>query len=497
MKVYKLGIFFCLLLTFRISLFSQTSTYDFPSFYPFVSADYYSSLPAELSCDDVFQLGLILSECPLDSLEGGECLDFFQKIKNEVTSSEFQNMNNEEKGKAVLKLLYRDYLKTYKYDQTKINVALTTGTYNCVSSAILYLAAAKAAGLDIRGQKTSEHAFCTVYINRKTPIDVETTNPYGFNPGSKEAIENEDRIKGYYVVPKKNYANRHEASDKTLCGLISANLASFYSKSNNYYDAIPHEALRYEIIKNENTNDSIEARNELDILAGNFMNLKSDSSETTLQKLYWLYDFIEYWGMTSYIQNVTDTMSYNFIVQCYNSRDISPALTLYSKFQTVVTAKNLSLEQELITNLELQLLTDKMESKDKIDFLYSLLIKTQNDNQSSVLPEDYLTIPEQNIYAALENAWAVYLNQFMKSKDFENGYLLAQTAVNQLPENSNIKQMRDAFYNNCIAVIHNNFAKSFNKKNYSEAKTIIEEGLKKFPNDKKLLSDLKTAEEMM
>ena len=118
----------------------------------------------ELSADEVFQLSLLFSECPLDSPEGEQCLKQFEQLKQKVTDEAFITQTPEELGRAVLKLLYQDVLTTYDFNQTRTDIALQTGVYNCVSSALLYMAVAKAAGLEVRGQKTSEHAFCTVYI---------------------------------------------------------------------------------------------------------------------------------------------------------------------------------------------------------------------------------------------------------------------------------------------------------------------------------------------
>ena len=102
---------------------------------------------AKLSADEVFKLSLLFSECPLESPEGQECLAIFEKIKAEVCSSEYMNLDQEARGRAILKLLYRDYLKSYRFNQTRTNVALKTGVYNCVSSEILYMAVAKAVGI--------------------------------------------------------------------------------------------------------------------------------------------------------------------------------------------------------------------------------------------------------------------------------------------------------------------------------------------------------------
>ena len=46
------------------------------------------------------------------------------------------------------------------------------------------------------------------------------------------------------------------------------------------------------------------------------------------------------------------------------------------------------------------------------------------------------------------------------------------------------------FYNNSIAIIHNNFARQANAGNFDEAEAILKEGLEKFPEDRALTKDL-------
>ena len=244
----------------QLSLFSQEQNISHPQIEPlFLFEDLNgpdNNQSASLTADQVFRLSLMFSECPLDSQQGQRCLGFFEDIKKKLAGPEYSSLEAADLGRAVLKLLYQDYLKTYDFNQTKTSLALETGVYNCVSSALLYMAAAKAAGLEVRGQKTSEHAFCTVYIpgakaGQYQKIDVETTNPYGFNPGSKEAVENEDKIQGYYIVPKKYYANRQEVSDRVFTGLIAGNLCAAYILQDEYDKALPLGAARYELVRLE------------------------------------------------------------------------------------------------------------------------------------------------------------------------------------------------------------------------------------------------------
>ena len=56
----------------------------------------------------------------------------------------------------------------------------------------------------------------------------------------------------------------------------------------------------------------------------------------------------------------------------------------------------------------------------------------------------------------LENAWLAYLNYYMDQQDYKSGYDKSEEALAQLPKSSKIKKMRQVFYSNTIAIIHNN-----------------------------------------
>ncbi|MFZ4617752.1 MAG: hypothetical protein ACOYM2_16345, partial [Rectinemataceae bacterium] len=74
--------------------------------------------------------------------------------------------------------------------------------FNCVSSANLYLLAMRRLGIACEGVQTPDHAFCVVRIAGKA-IDVETTNRYGFDPGTRrEFTDSFGKATGYsYVAP--------------------------------------------------------------------------------------------------------------------------------------------------------------------------------------------------------------------------------------------------------------------------------------------------------
>lgn len=479
---------------------TQADEINHPSFEPLFIADDFlqkkneAGRPSLYSADEVFEMALLFSECRRGSEVWNRCRKNFQKLKLEASSDEFMNLAEEERGKAVLKLLYRDYLKAYSLNQTKVDVALENGFYNCVSSAVLYMAVAKAAGLDVRGQRTSQHAFCSIYIpvaggkaGQLKKIDVETTNPYGFNPGTKEEIEHESQIKKYYVVPKKYYSNRSEVSDGVFTGLIAGNLTSDYIKTGDYHSALPLGAARWEAVKNEPAKSVATVRNEFDILAANYVNLLPESAAAYSSTLNWFSSFIDRWGNTAFLQKNLDTSFINLLVLCNQEKDFELARNGYEKYKNKVSASQITKADEIITDIIILTAVEGLTEQEKIE------------ETNRLLATEELAAPARQKRAQLhlESFWLEELNAMMNTRNFEAGYNTAALAAGQLPKSTKIKSMQNGFYNNLIATIHNNFAKLANAGKFEEAQAILETGLEKFPNDRTLKKDLADLQKVM
>lgn len=476
---------------------SQNESKTFPNFEPLFTVDQVletgdtdsglseTAPDVTLNADEFFKLSLLFSECPLESKTAARCLKKFGKIKTELKSPAYMDLPPDERGRAVLKYLYSDYLTKYNFDQTKVDVALETGAYNCVSSALLYMAAAKVCGLDVHGQKTTQHAFCSIYVtSQKTgklqKIDVETTNPYGFNPGSRETIENEAKIKQYYVVPKKYYSNRMEVSDLVFAGLIAGNICSDCIKSGDYVRAVPIGAARYEAVRLENSKAVEDVRQNLDILVVNYVNLNMESAATLSDVLDWYTSFIDRWGMTDFLQKNMDNAFNNLLILCTREKDYQLATDAYQKNEKYLSQKQITKSEEM--------LADILFASSTTDFPYELQIEIINDMLSS---GHYTTVAQQKrgqLY--LENAWLNVLNDLMNLREYQTGLQKTDEALTQLPQSSKIQNMRQYFYSNCIAIIHNEFAKKANKQNFDGAIEVLNKGLEQFPDDPTLQKDL-------
>ena len=440
--------------------------------------------PVNCTADEVFEMALLFSECERESDNWKACWEKFEEIKMAMASDKITGLEEEERGRAILKFIYRDYLKSYSLNQTKVDVAINTGVYNCVSSAILYMVAAKAAGLDVRGQRTTQHAFCSVYIpdakNKLKKIDVETTNPYGFNPGSKEEIENESKIKQYYVVPKKYYSNRAEVSDCVFAGLIAENLCSAYIKTSDYRKALPLGAARWEAVKNEPEKGTAFVRNEFDILAAKYVNLLPESAAAYSSTLEWFEAFIKRWGNNDFLQKNLDNSFINLLVLCNKEGNYELALSSFEKYNSKISLSQIAKSEEIITDLIIVSVTSGLSLEEKIEETKELLASEELAGANR----------QKRGQLHLESFWVERLNALMNEGDYEEGYRIASEALTQIPKSSTIKTMQNHFYNNSIAVIHNNFARAANAGDYAKAQEILKAGLVKFPNDKALKKDL-------
>jgi hypothetical protein len=156
-----------------------------------------------------------------------------------------------ELAEKTLTFLHKNLLVSYSERQTRIDTALETGVFNCVSSAVLYMILARSVGLSVGGIRTTDHAFCTVLVDGE-PIDVETTNTYGYNPGTrKEFSDSFGKLTGFSYVPPSNYLDRRAIGERELLGLILYNRVSEYTDSRYYRDALSPAVSLYALIQNE------------------------------------------------------------------------------------------------------------------------------------------------------------------------------------------------------------------------------------------------------
>jgi hypothetical protein len=144
-----------------------------------------------------------------------------------------------DRGDYILSYMHRKFLRSYSVRQTRLDTLLSNGRYNCVSSAALYLILARSQGLEARGVATRDHAFVTLGQGDES-WDVETTNLYGFDPGSRREFHDQfGKLTGFAYVPARNYRDRIELSPLELISLIIHNRIVDLEQQGRYAQAVP------------------------------------------------------------------------------------------------------------------------------------------------------------------------------------------------------------------------------------------------------------------
>lgn len=123
-------------------------------------------LGQNLTSRQIIQTALEYSFCPVESEEGLSCLKKYDSLEKAV-KKQFSSLEKIDAAERLLLFLYDVALYRYEEDATRLNTTLLTGSYNCVTASILYLALARSLEIEACVQETNIHAYCSVFIDTK------------------------------------------------------------------------------------------------------------------------------------------------------------------------------------------------------------------------------------------------------------------------------------------------------------------------------------------
>ncbi len=218
----------------------------------------------------------------------------------------------------LLQFLHSGELKRYEFYQTRVDVLLDTGAFNCVSSAIVYNLTAEAIGLKTAAVETPDHAFSQVILPDRT-VDVETTSALGFDPGQKREFHDAfGKLTGFAYVPPGNYSKRTSIDDGGLIVLILRNLMT---EAQSRGDTVSPVGLSWDVrvLDPSSESDALVVRSYQNYLVG--LNRSGDYSGgldilTRLESIL---------GRNAQIDQLTAAFAQNLIVTRMGSGDYSGA----------------------------------------------------------------------------------------------------------------------------------------------------------------------------
>ena len=135
------------------------------------------------------------------------------------------------RGRSLLAALFgagggRPLLQQYDADATTLYDVVTTGRFNCVSATMLYILAARRAGLDARPVLLPSHARALVVVRDRAFV-VETTTANGFDPPASVSRDALDRARPKHAGSHVDlYADERgtEVDWSALLGIAYGNL---------------------------------------------------------------------------------------------------------------------------------------------------------------------------------------------------------------------------------------------------------------------------------
>jgi hypothetical protein len=350
-------------------------------------------------------------------------------------------------GDYILAYMHRKFLRSYSTLQTRLDTLFSNGRYNCVSSAVLYLILAQSQGLAVRGVITKDHALATVYQGDES-WDVETTNAYGFDPGNRREFHDQfGKATGFTYVPARNYRDRTSVSPLELVSLILSNRIAELESRSRYAEAVPLALNRAALLAGRPavggffTDPQKDLRDRLLNYGAALLNSGKED-----EGLSWAAHaeaaFLQAAGQTdNRWQEYLNALVNNRVAKLCRARN-------YGEARRFLTENQALLDPAAYRGLEIQVTDGE---------LVTLVSGIKQAGETA------------DILARLDRAEAAGLLPAARTRELRD----------------NISRWR-------VVDFHNRFATAFNKRDFTQARRILDEALAEFPDNRQLDTDRNT-----
>jgi hypothetical protein len=404
--------------------------------------------------------------------------------------------NLRERGEYVLTFMYDRYLKKYSTHQTRVDEIFISGQYNCVSSAVLYSIFALSVGLDVRGVMTRDHAFVTVNTGKES-IDVETTNPYGFDPGSRREFHDDfGTVTGFAYVPARNYRDRVTISQLELASLILSNRIAEFESRSHYPEAVPLAVDRAALLarRTNPVNSPFFADPNRDLLDRIFnygASLIKAGRET--DALGWCNTAWRHYGATASMaadprwQEFTYAAVNNYLVKLLKTQQISEARTILTQYTSRVSREHYNQLNTLVVDAELLKRISGIQGAEDAEAVLRTIAAAENQSTLSA-----------NRAAELRNFILIKEGERLAAEQGPPAAIAyTEAAITRYGRSARLEEALRVYRFNRVADLHNNFADLFNRREYETAREFLQAALAEFPGNRQLTSDLNLTEQAL
>jgi hypothetical protein len=399
-----------------------------------------------------------------------------------------------QRGEYVLSYMHKKFLKSYSAPQTRLDALLQNGRYNCVSSAVLYLILARAADLDVRGIVTKDHAFAIVRAGGGS-WDVETTNPYGFDPGSRREFHDQfGRLTGFTYVPARNYRDRTAIEALELVSLILFNRIAQAEEQGRFGDAVVFAVNRAALLANrEETAEGFFAAPQRDlqdrlINYGAALLGRNREEEAFRWAAYAAGDR----SSDKRWQDLILAAVNNRVVKLIQERRFAEAGDFLAAAEPLLSGENFRQLNITLSDSELTFRAGRLSAPAEGEGILAAINRAETEGW---LGRDRAL--ELRVFTILKTAELLSLGSASPrggntERDWLAGIAWMEEAQNRYGRDSRIDREIRNYRSNRAIEFHNRFAAAFNRRNLDEARRILDEALAEFPGDRQLLNDRNT-----
>ena len=382
-------------------------------------------------------------------------------------------------GEMLLQWMHEEILTRYVETQTSMDILLDRGTYNCVSSAVLYLILTRSRDIPVHGVLTTDHAFCRISASGGSEgIDVETTTAYGFDPGvRRDAVDSFTGRTGFSYVPPGNYRMRSNIGEKELISLIYQNRISALQKSGRWDETIGLARDRWELAGSEAA--AVDFRISITNYAAD-MDRKKRQEE----------------GLR-FLNQAADSLGTDHGLEDTASALLGNAVAYHLRAGRTAEAETLLGDEELTALVPVEFLEDRRNE---------VAVKTLEFLIKSVAFEEAAAAADQAFSDGLISRgrweefalflWSDEARKLSSGGNWLDGWLFLSQAPAQTRYISRWNAMEETYRHNAVITYHNRFADAVQRKKLPEARQILNEALDLFPDAAILREDQQTIENL-
>lgn len=425
--------------------------------------------PEPLPLAKIIEAALLFSGVPEEFL--GSYEERFEALAGEIggksdggdagaAGGEAADGGGAEAAEDVLTYMHEKLLRRYEEPQSRLDVLLDTGSYNCVSSAVVYLILGRSLGLVVEGVKTRDHAFCLVAVDGES-FDVETTNRFGFNPGEKKEFHDAfGNVTGFSYVPPTSYGSRTRIGEKGLIALILQNRGSLESARRRYADAVGPAVDAFFLLRDEDSYAK---------MVSALLNL---SSACAIEERFEdAVDFLDH--------------AVSAVAAAYDLEESSGAAV-----GTILRVSERLAEDSRIGR----------QRSDILDNWIVTLFREERWASAETLIEEQFEVGR--LSRSKRTKYLVYVYQ-VRAQEISRGgrYLQALRSIEQaiavVGPDENLLRSLSVYRRNFEAKAHNEMVEAYQADRYEEAKRILEAALQQLPDSDDLKKDLETLEKAL